>query len=123
MKIENIKKSLQNEGILILIIVGLLVILVFFKFNPLSFKSNGLASAEIIVLNGCGECFDINKITQSLKDQGNFDIEEVTNLNYDSKALDKVRHCRGLYVPECGIQHFSTNERSIGTALGWLRRR
>ena len=90
MKIENIKKSLQNEGILILIIVGLLVILVFFKFNPLSFKSNGLASAEIIVLNGCGECFDINKITQSLKDQGNFDIEEVTNLNYDSKEGKSV---------------------------------
>lgn len=81
----NIKKLLQNEGVLILIIVSLLVILVFFKFNPLSFKSNELASAEIIVLNGCKECFDINKIIQSLEDQGNLDIKDIKNLNYDSK--------------------------------------
>ena len=80
-----IKKLLQNEGVLILIIISLLVILVFFKFNPLSFKSNGLPSAEIIVLNGCEECFDINKIIQSLEDQGNFNIKEIKNVSYDSK--------------------------------------
>ena len=85
MKIGNIKKLLQNEGVLILIIVILLVVLVFFKFNPISFKSKGLASAEIIILDGCKECFDINKITQNLEDQGNFNIKEIKNLDYNSK--------------------------------------
>ncbi len=126
MKIENIKKLLQNESVLILIIVGLLVVLVFFRFNPISLKSNGLTSAKIIILDGCEECFDLDNILKIVEKDNSIEIKEIKNLEYKSKEAESlikeygIKTIPALIVKSKGIEKKEFNKEIFSSGKNYL---
>ncbi len=98
-KVGKLKKAVSrlanNENFLIGIIIILIVLVVLLSLKPglINFlKSDGKYNIELIKIEGCEECFDLNLISKSLN-QENANIKE-SSLEYKS---DDARKLMGKY--------------------------
>lgn len=86
-------KTINNEKILIWIIVVLVVIFALLSIFPSSLnfiKKEKTYSLEVIKIEGCPACFDLNSISSGLGKIDNVKIKSEKSLEYNSSEAEKL---------------------------------
>jgi len=113
------KKHLVNENILTWIVISLIVILIFsvvFDFKISLNNNDGKINANIILINGCEECFDMSLMIEGLQNEEKLEITSIEEYDYNSeegKSLIEsyeIKQIPALIIKSKNIQDLGYSE-------------
>ena len=87
---KNIKEIINNEGFLVGVVVVLVFILIFVVIFNIKYIKSEKAYADVIIIGGCKECFDLNLVLEELNKNENLEIKSEKKLEYESKEAKKL---------------------------------
>ncbi|MFA4952764.1 MAG: hypothetical protein WC584_00925 [Candidatus Pacearchaeota archaeon] len=130
MKIKNILKDEKILTIIIAVLVVLFAILLSFPnmTSPIKdiMSKEKIYSVDIIKINGCDDCFDLNRVLTVVKKDNSIEIKEIKDLDYKSKEAESlikeygIKTTPALIVKSRGIEKREFNKEIFSSGKNYL---